>query len=425
MTDLTSFYKTDLVDDHTAADVNNLIAAALRSEYKNVETLSADRELVDEDTPIQRFDCGAADRVVVAPEADSVNNHPYWIINASAAARSLTIMDNAEAVTIAVLVQGEARLIIPDGAGGYLAAGGGGSVSLPEGTLINGRILPSVSSNNLTISLKTIAGADPSAGDPVQVRIGNVYHSITSALSVTKNAGTNWTNAGGAGLATKEVDYFVYLGYNATDGVVVGFSRIPFADIYSDFSATSTNEKYCAISTVTNAAATDNYVNVGRFAATLSAGAGYTWTVPTFTGLNLIQRPVYVSRFLSFTPAFTNLIAGNGTHTGRYQVDGRKCYFEANFVFGDTSSISGTLHLIQIPFPNDGFFTNSVSANDAGIATYNGSLSEYSSGGSYGEVLFFKVSGTSIINSPCSSTVPFTWMTNDTIAIRNGYYLIA
>jgi len=123
MTDLTSFYKTDFIDDHTAADMNNLIAASLRSEYKNVETLSADRELLDEDTPIQRFECGAADRVVIAPEADSVNNHPYWIVNASAAARGLTIKDNAEAVTIAVLVQGEARLIIPDGAGGYLSAG--------------------------------------------------------------------------------------------------------------------------------------------------------------------------------------------------------------------------------------------------------------------------------------------------------------
>jgi len=43
-------------------------------------------------------------------------------------------------------------------------------------------------------------------------------------------------------------------------------------------------------------------VNIGRFAATLSAGAGYTWTVPTFTTTNLIQRPIFETRQLQFTP---------------------------------------------------------------------------------------------------------------------------
>jgi hypothetical protein len=79
---------------------------------------------------------------------------------------------------------------------------------------------------------------------------------------------------------------------------VIGFSRIPHACSYDDFSATTTNEKYCAISTITNASATDYYENIGRFGATLSAGAGYTWTVPTFTAKNLIQRPIYETRFL-------------------------------------------------------------------------------------------------------------------------------
>jgi hypothetical protein len=177
--------------------------------------------------------------------------------------------------------------------------------NLPEGTLYNGKIVPSVTSNNLTVALKTMAGNDPSATDPIYIRINSVLRKVTSALSVTKNSGTNWCNAGSAELATKEIDYFVYLGYNATDGVAIGFSRIPYGALYSDFSATTTNEKYCAISTITNAVAGDNYVNIGRFAATLSAGAGYTWSVPTFTSVNLIQRPIYETRILKYEPTMS------------------------------------------------------------------------------------------------------------------------
>lgn len=171
-----------------------------------------------------------------------------------------------------------------------------------QGVLNNGRLDVTVASNNLTVALKTLAGNDPSANDIVTARIGDTLYSITAALSVTRNAGTSWCNSGSAELATKEVDYFAYLGYNATDGVVLGFSRIPYANQYSEFSTTATNEKYAAISTTTNAAATDFYQNIGRFAATLSAGAGFTWTVPTCTALNLVQRPIYETRILTWAP---------------------------------------------------------------------------------------------------------------------------
>ncbi len=184
-------------------------------------------------------------------------------------------------------------------------SGGGGSVDGPQGFLINGKIVPSVTSNNLTVALKTLSGADPSPADPIYVRIGDTVRTITAALSVTRNAGTNWFNAGSTELAAKEVDYFVYLGYNATDGVVIGFSRIPYARQYSDFSTTTTNDLYCAISTITNATSTDYYEVIGRFAATLSGGAGYTWTVPTFTAANLVQQPIYTTRKLSYFPVLS------------------------------------------------------------------------------------------------------------------------
>jgi hypothetical protein len=213
----------------------------------------------------------------------------------------------------------------------------------PQGFLLNGKIVPSVTSNNLTVAIKTLAGTDPSATDPVYCRIGDTVRAITSALSITKNAGTNWCNAGSAELATKEIDYFVYLGYNATDGVVIGFSRIPHACSYDDFSATTTNEKYCAISTITTASATDYYENIGRFGATLSAGAGYTWTVPTFTAKNLIQRPYYETRILTWQPTYAGWTAQLAT--AEYQIIGKRIFIHSWLPTGTSNATTATATL--------------------------------------------------------------------------------
>lgn len=206
----------------------------------------------------------------------------------------------------------------------------------PQGYLMNGKISVTDAAG-ITVALKTLAGTDPSVTDPVYVRIGDTVRTITSALSVAKADGTNWCNAGGSELATKEIDYFVYLGYNATDGVVIGFSRFPGARKYGDFSATSTNEKYCAISTITTAASTDYYEVVGRYAATLSAGAGYTWSVPTYTAANLIQTPIYKTRTLSYTPALSYTAGAAPTTPGNensvYWIDRDTCYVRMSKIY--------------------------------------------------------------------------------------------
>lgn len=220
----------------------------------------------------------------------------------------------------------------------------GANFNAPEGFLLNGKIVPSVASNDLTVALKGLDGNDPSATNPIYCRIGDTVHAITAALSVTKADGTNWFNAGSTELATKETDYFVYLGYNATDGVVIGFARIPYATDYSQFSTTTTDERYCAISTITNAAAGDVYTVIGRFAATLSAGAGYTWSVPTFTTINLIQRPIFQGRWLEYSPTFSG--SGSMTWTsitvnkGMYCLSGHlmSYYITARGTTGGTAS---------------------------------------------------------------------------------------
>jgi hypothetical protein len=216
--------------------------------------------------------------------------------------------------------------------------------NMPDGTMINGKITPTDAAG-LTLTLQTASGANPSVTNPVYVKIGGTIRSITAALSVAKADGTNWFNSGSAELATKEVDYFAYLGYNATDGVVLGFSRIPYATLYSDFSATTTNEKYCAISTITNAAAGDNYVNIGRFAATLSAGAGYTWTVPTYTTTNLIQRPIYETRWLDWVPTAAGFNGAVTYGSCRYLIRNQLVNYKCSI----TGTSNATTFTFQLP----------------------------------------------------------------------------
>ena len=207
------------------------------------------------------------------------------------------------------------------------------------GQLINGKISVTVASNNITLAIKTLAGNDPSTSDPVEVRIGNSIRQITAALSVTVNAGTNSFAAGSTNFAAKEIDYFAYVGWRAaSSAVVLGFSRIPYAGLYSDFNATATNEKYGVFSTTP--ASSDEVEVCGRFAATLSAGAGYTWTVPTYTNKNLIAIPIYETRELSYLPTYgaNGSMTYTASNVAYYRIVNGECFVRVNA----TGTIGGT-----------------------------------------------------------------------------------
>ncbi len=256
---------------------------------------------------------------------------------------------NHAATTYAHTTAEEVRMIVPSRLLNALQ-------NPSRGVLINGKI--SVTDvAGITVAIKTLAGTDPSVSDPVYARIGDTIRAITAALSVAKADATNWFNSGSTELATKEIDYFVYLGYNATDGVVIGFSRI-IGNEYDDFSTTTTNEKYCAISTITTAAAGDDYEVIGRFAATLSAGAGYTWSVPTFTNKNLTQRPIYETRWLTWLPVgsangamtVASLVVSNAS----YKIKNNSLLFSVSTTFttGGTASYI-VYHTLPITVKND------------------------------------------------------------------------
>jgi hypothetical protein len=120
MADLNDFFYTDDVDDVLAANVNDLLAATMRSEYKNVETLSADKTLTDADCPIQRLDCNGAHRTIKLPTGDAVENHPFLLVNSTSATYSLYVTDSSGASTYIIVLAGRSALIMPDGDGGWV-----------------------------------------------------------------------------------------------------------------------------------------------------------------------------------------------------------------------------------------------------------------------------------------------------------------
>jgi hypothetical protein len=218
---------------------------------------------------------------------------------------------------------------------------------LPDGTMLNGKLSVTVSSNDLVVALKTQAGNDPSANDPVLVKINGTWRSATAATSMTLADATNWFNAGGAELATKEIDYFAYAVWDSNSSLVaVSAARRSDGRLVSDFSATTTSANH--LGNYANFTSTDDVCVIGRFAATLSAGAGYTWTVPTFTNANLIQHPIFETRWLDWAPTPTGFSAVPTTLANRYRIEKGTCTVISRAVTPGTSN--ATTYTIPLPF---------------------------------------------------------------------------
>lgn len=266
-------------------------------------------------------------------------------------AGNLTVFDGLNWIVVDAPTADNQHLVSDTGLTGKMkwenqAAASGGVTSGPQAFADNYIITPSIASGNLTVALKTVAGADPTSNDKITVRIGNTKREITAAISVIKNAGTNWLNCGSAELAAKPVDFFVYLiqETGASAGTKIGFARISHARTMGDFVNTTTNERYIA-GNWTNFNTTDEVEVIGRFRAQLSAGAGYTWSIPTAV---VINRPIYETDWLEWTPTYTGFSSAPSGGSYRYQVQYGVARFMTNQTTTGTSNSTGLT--ITIPW---------------------------------------------------------------------------
>lgn len=239
-------------------------------------------------------------------------------------------------------------------------------LALPQGGLINGKITASISSNNLIVAIKGLDGNDPSATNPVYVRINGAMQSIAAALSVTVNAGASTFNLGSAELKALKQQLFVYLGFRAASSTVfILLSRIPYAKTYADFSSTATNEKYGAYSG-SAPASTDEVVNIGRVDVQNSGTASYNWSLPT--GAYVVNHPIYETDWLVYVPQFS--AGGSMTFTSvsveiaEYQLSYNKMFFRVR----GTGTTGGSAHTdLQATLP----MTPVLPTTAAGICVAN------------------------------------------------------
>ncbi len=247
----------------------------------------------------------------------------------------------------------------------YVATNGfnGANFFAPRGFLLNGKFVVTYTGSGINIAIKTSSGTDPTSTDVVYIRIGDKVRSITSALSRTILDGTSYGNAGSSELANKEIDWFLYTVWDSNSSSVnISPSRIPYGNLVSDFSATTTNEKH--LIGYADYTPTDEVEVIGRFAATLSAGAGYTWSVPTFTAANLIQRPIYETRQLYWSPVIT--VSGGTVPTftnhdsNKYKLIGKRCFFEQSWdnAAGGTAGAGANPLLYTLPFSSGNYSTS-------------------------------------------------------------------
>lgn len=189
-----------------------------------------------------------------------------------------------------------------------------------EGVGINYQIVPSVASNNLTVDIKCFDASTPSATHPIKIRVGNNILSATATGTFTKNAGTNWMNMGSTDLiGGNSVDLFLYAinETGASAGLKFGCARHPHALTMADFVNTATDEKYI-MGSWTNFNSTDKVAVIGRFRASLSV-TSFNWSIPS---ANVINRPIYETDWLAYTPLPTGFSAVPGSSNYRYQVRG-------------------------------------------------------------------------------------------------------
>jgi hypothetical protein len=124
----------------------------------------------------------------------------------------------------------------------------------------------------------------------------------------------------------------------------------------------------------------------------------------------------------SFTPSWTNLTVSNGVNVGKKGYAGKTTFFYISLTFGSSTSVSGA---IAVAFPDTAVtLTNNTPVGnvhflDSGTAIFLGSV--FWATTALMSIYVPNVASTYPTLAATSSTVPFTWTTNDQILIQGAY----
>jgi len=125
----------------------------------------------------------------------------------------------------------------------------------------------------------------------------------------------------------------------------------------------------------------------------------------------------------TFVPSFTNLTVGNGTYSyAKFKIIGKTAQIGIRFIFGSTSAITGSL-VLNLPSNLERTTSNQPSLASGLFRDATGSLFSPSivvPSPSNRDEFFIRANnaaGTYLTQANLTSTIPFTWTTDDEIQI--------
>jgi hypothetical protein len=155
--------------------------------------------------------------------------------------------------------------------------------------------------------------------------------------------------------------------------------------------------------------------------ARLAVGANGTVLTADSTQSTGLAYTTAATRYpwTAFTPTLNNWTLGNGTCVGEYQQIGKTVILFFKFTFGSTSSL-GAFPNFVLPLNAANTLGQSFWCNlqDAGTIDMAGQVYVSTTNVYPGAI---NSSGTYISISAISTTVPFTWTTNDTVTVQITY----
>jgi hypothetical protein len=157
--------------------------------------------------------------------------------------------------------------------------------------------------------------------------------------------------------------------------------------------------------------------------AVLTIGANGTFLTPDSSQATGLKYATAAQQFpwaaYTFTPS--GVTVGNGTLTARYQEIGKTVNIEVDLLFGSTTSITGII-IFGLPVTAKlGGYTGAgvVTYGDAAVGNFAGTAGLLSTTSFY--LGATQTSGAYAFEVATSSTIPFTWTTNDRMTVRMTY----
>lgn len=228
------------------------------------------------------------------------------------------------------------------------------------------QISRTISGNNLVIAIKDAEGNDATADKPLYFNNQGATNKLTGALSLTVNAGADVFGYGTTSFANLVEELFVYVGKRASDSsIFVAASRIPYARVWSEFSATTTNERYAAYSG-SAPGANDQVQNIGRINIMNSGTPSFNWYLPA--GPITLNFPVFLTSWLDWNPTHVGFSVAPSGSVYRYRLD----WMTAELFVRQTANGTSNAANFTISLPMTARTITNMAWGGAGLAFDNG-----------------------------------------------------